>query len=82
MRFFGSALMALGVLVGIAVGAFILTSGSAFGFTWLVSVAIAKLTFLGAIGLLGAGAVLHRIDRRRQDHARFQRSTPDPKLGE
>jgi hypothetical protein len=82
MRFFGSVLMALGILVGIAVAGFVLLGGSTFGFTWLMSVAIAKVTFLGAIGLLGAGAVLHRIDRRRQNHALLERTTADPKLGE
>ena len=82
MRFFGSILMALGILAGIAVGAFVLVGGSAFGFTWLVSVAIAKVTFLGAIGLLAAGAVLHRIDRRRHDHALLEPPPPTRELGD
>jgi hypothetical protein len=67
MRFLGSVLMALGILVGLALGVFILLGGGSFGFTWLVSVAIAKLTFLSSVALLGAGAVFHRIDRRRQN---------------
>jgi hypothetical protein len=67
MRLLGSILMALGILVGIGLAGFMVLGGGAFGLTWLLSVAIAKLTFLGSIGLLGAGAVLHRIDRRLKD---------------
>ena len=69
MRLFGSILMALGILIGVALGGFVLLGGSALGLTWIVSVAVAKITFLGSIGLLGAGAVLHRLDRRRKDQA-------------
>jgi len=66
MRLFGAVFMALGLLVGMALSAFLLTGGAAFGLTWVLSLVVAKLTFLGAIGLIGAGAVLRRIDRRRE----------------
>jgi hypothetical protein len=67
MRFFGTLLMALGILVGIAAAALTLLGAGGLGVPWLLSVAITKLTFMGALGLLGGGAVLHRIDRRRQE---------------
>jgi hypothetical protein len=67
MRLFGSILTALGILLGVAVGVFCLVGGGAFGLTWLASVAMAKLGFITALGFLGAGAVVHRIDRRRED---------------
>jgi hypothetical protein len=66
MRFFGAVFMALGLLVGIALSAFLLTGGTAFGLTWILSLVVTKLTFLGAMGLIGVGAVLRRIDRRRE----------------
>lgn len=77
MRFLGSILMALGILLGIAVAAFVLVGSSALGLSWLVSVAIAKVTFFGAIGLLGTGAVFHRIDRRRQHGALLNKPDDD-----
>ena len=66
MSLFGAVFMALGLLVGMALSAFLLTGRTAFGLTWILSLVVAKLTFLGAIGLIGAGAVLRRIDRRRE----------------
>jgi hypothetical protein len=65
MRLFGAVFMAVGLLVGMALSAFLWTGGAAFGLTWILSLVVAKLTFLGAIGLIGVGAVLRRIDRRR-----------------
>src|SRR5262245_7576342 len=67
MRLVGAAFMALGLLLGMALSAFLLLGGAAFGLTWILSVAVAKLAFLAAIGLIGAGAVLRRIDGRRTD---------------
>ena len=66
MRLLGSILMALGILVGIGLAGFLVLGGGAFGLTWLLSVAVAKVTLVGSLGLLGAGAVLHRIDHRRK----------------
>lgn len=65
MRMLGSILMGLGILVGLLLGAFVFAGSGAFGLSWLAGILVGKLTFLGAIGLLGTGAVLHRLDRRR-----------------
>jgi hypothetical protein len=64
MRIVGSTLMILGLLVGLADGFLILTGGAAFGVSWIVSVALAKLIFISSLGLLGAGAVVHRLANR------------------
>ena len=56
--------MTLGLLVGLADGVLIVTGGGAFGLSWIVSVALAKLIFISSLGLIGAGAVVHRLAKR------------------
>ena len=64
---FGSLLLAAGALVGAAAGI-----GLIFGFEpaslppALLNIAAYKLTFLGAFGLLAAGAVIIRYSRREE----------------
>ena len=36
------------------------------GFAWLLGVGLAKLAFVGAAGLMGAGAVVLRLDARER----------------
>ena len=58
--------MALGVAVGaIDAGAIFFHLGLA-GVPWLVNVALAKLGFIAALGLLGGGAVAGRLSRRHE----------------
>ena len=66
MRRIASVLMALGVAVGVVdAGAIFFHLGLA-GVPWLVNVALAKLGFIAALGLLGGGAVAGRLSRRRE----------------
>jgi hypothetical protein len=70
---FGSLLLALGAIVGAAAGI-----GLIFGFKpaslppALLNIAAYKLTFVGAFGLLAAGAVMIRYGRREE-----MRDTPE-----
>jgi hypothetical protein len=65
MRRIASVLMALGLAVGVIdAGAIFFHLGLA-GVPWLVNVALAKLGFIAALGLLGGGAVAGRLSRRR-----------------
>lgn len=57
--------MALGLAVGVIdAGAIFFHLGLA-GVPWLVNVALAKLGFIAAVGLLGGGAVAGRIANRQ-----------------
>lgn len=72
--------MTLGLLVGLSLTAFFVVGGSALGFTWLASIAIGKLAFLSSIGLMGSGAALHRLERKRRDRDLLQTSTQSSSL--
>ena len=66
MRRVATVLMALGVGVGVIdAGAIFFHLGLA-GVPWLVNVALAKLGFIAALGLLGGGAVAGRLARREE----------------
>lgn len=61
--------MIAGLVVGVGVGVAIVGGPHFISLPWIVSVGLAKLTLLAAGGLMGAGAVCHRIaalDERRQ----------------
>ncbi len=65
MRQLGKFLAGLGLSVGIILGVAMMLPGHLFvGINWLIAVGLAKLTFLGSLGLIGAGAVLQRIANR------------------
>ncbi len=70
-RHLSSALLTLGVLVGVAAA-----EGLLVGFeparlpAALLNIAAYKLTFLAAFGLLAAGAVVARYSRRADERAR------------
>jgi hypothetical protein len=57
--------MALGVAVGVIDGGAIFLHIGLAGVPWLVNVALAKLGFIAALGLLGGGAIAGRLSRRR-----------------
>jgi hypothetical protein len=62
----GAILMALGALLGVAV---FLAVGAHWGYPgagWLLNVALAKLSLVGAGGLMGGGAALQRVARREE----------------
>lgn len=66
MRRIANVLMALGVAVGAADASAIFFHIGLAGVPWLVNVALAKLGFIAALGLLGGGAVAGRLSRRRE----------------
>ena len=64
MRRIANVLLALGLVVGaVDAGAILFHIGLA-GVPWVVNVALAKLGFVAALGLLGGGAVTGRLARR------------------
>ena len=67
MRRIANALLALGVVVGAADAVAIFFHLGIAGVPWLVNVALAKLGFVAALGLLGGGAVTGRIARRDEE---------------
>ena len=66
MRRISRILMISGVLLGGSVGIAMLAHLGMPGASWLVKVALAKLTLVAAGGLLAGGAVTGRIARRQE----------------
>ena len=73
MRRLGDVLMWTGAAVGAAVGAGMMFGIGLPGVPWLVAVGLVKLTLLGSVGLMGAGAVIHRLARRSEERGRLAR---------
>jgi hypothetical protein len=67
MRRVASTLFALGIAVGAVDAAAIFLHLGIAGAPWLVNVALAKLGFVAALGLLGGGAVAGRLARRADE---------------
>jgi hypothetical protein len=68
MRTLGSALMVGGLVLGLGVGAAIIGGSHFISLPWIVSIGLAKLTLLASGGLLGVGAVCHRLAARDERH--------------
>ena len=66
MRPLGTVLMIGGLILGIGVGVAIVGGAHFISLPWIVSVGLAKLTLLAAGGLMGAGAVCHRLATREE----------------
>ena len=66
MRRFGQLLMALGAAVGAGVALAVFAHLGVAGAPWLVNVAIAKLGFISAGGLMTGGAISVRLAARRE----------------
>ena len=69
MRPLDSVLMIGGLVLGVGVGVAIIGGFHFASLPWMVSVGLAKLTLLASAGLMGAGAVCHRLasrDEQRQ----------------
>ena len=73
MRRFSQLLMIAGACLGGLVGLAMFAHVGAPGASWLVNVALAKLTLVAGGGLLVGGAVTGRIARRQE-----QRRLPSP----
>lgn len=79
MRGLAAVLMGLGVLLGAGVSAAMLLHLGIPGLHWLVLVGLAKLTLVGSLGLIGAGAVVRRLAiRAEQRDARLLGAPRDP----
>lgn len=72
MRRFGAVLLAMGVLLGLAVGVGMLAGVKINGVHWLVAVGMIKLTLLAAVGLISAGAMLQRLGKRAEERERLR----------
>jgi hypothetical protein len=81
MRRFGDVLMWLGAGVGAAVGVALMIGVVIPGVPWLVAVGLVKLTLLGALGLIGAGAVVRRLARRSDERVRLTGGSGHPGTG-
>lgn len=66
MRPLGTVLMIGGLILGIGVGAAIIVGPHFVALPWIVSVGLAKLTLLAAGGLMGVGAMCHRLAAREE----------------
>lgn len=71
MRPLGALLLALGVLLGCAVGVGLLLGVQVPGVSWLVAVGLTKLTLIASGGLMAAGAVLTRLSKRSEGRDRL-----------
>jgi hypothetical protein len=63
--------MILGALLGGAVGLGMLVGLSIPGVSWIVAVALAKLSLVASGGLMAGGAVLQRLAARREEPPRL-----------
>ncbi len=65
MRRLGEVLLILGAALGVLV-ALAMVAHLGPGNSWLINVALAKLTLITAGGLMGGGAVAIRLDNRER----------------
>jgi hypothetical protein len=66
VRPLGTVLMIGGLVLGIGVGVAIIAGPQLFSLPWMISVGLAKLTLLASGGLMGAGAICHRLAAREE----------------
>jgi hypothetical protein len=78
MKRLGSLLMVLGAIIGAILGIGIIAGVKVNDTPIMVVVGLAKLTFVSAIGLMGAGAALRRIGVREEQRKLAAPKTPVP----
>ena len=66
-RWIGTALLALGLMVGTTVGMAMLTGVYPTGLSWILAVGFTKLALAGSLGLMAGGAMCLRLDRRARE---------------
>jgi hypothetical protein len=57
--------MALGLVIGLVLGIGVIAGIKVSGVPLLVAIGLGKLTFVGAVGLMAAGAALRRLALRK-----------------
>lgn len=69
--------MSIGLLIGGILGIGVIAGVKVAGVPLLVAIGLGKLTFVGAIGLMGAGAVLRRVALRQEQRQLEALARPD-----
>jgi hypothetical protein len=64
MKRIGTALLILGVLVGITAGVWVMVGLDKVHLPWLVSVGLVKLIIAASFGVMAAGAALVRLAKK------------------
>ncbi|HEU4994947.1 MAG TPA: hypothetical protein VFT29_09005 [Gemmatimonadaceae bacterium] len=77
MKRLGSFLMASGLIGGVVLGIGVIAGVKVQGVPLLVAIGLGKLTFLAALGLMGAGAGLRRIALRQEQRETASLAPPD-----
>ena len=72
--------MVLGLVVGIGLGIAVIADIKVAGVPLLVAIGLGKLTFLAALGLMGAGAALRRLGLREERREMASIARPDGHL--
>jgi hypothetical protein len=66
VRPLGTVLMIGGLVLGVGIGVAIIAGPQFLSLPWMISVGLAKLTLLASGGLMGAGAICHRLAAREE----------------
>jgi hypothetical protein len=72
--------MAVGLLIGVFLGIAVATDVRVNGLPFLVAVGLAKLTFVSALGFLGAGAAVRRLGIRKERRKLASLAQPSEEL--
>ena len=72
--------MALGLLIGGIFGIAVIAGVKVAGVPLLVAIGLGKLTFLGALGLMGAGATIRRLALREEQRQLASGARPNGEL--
>ena len=66
MKGIGTGLLLFGALVGMAAGVWVTIGLDVVRLPWLVSIGLLKLIVVASLGIMGCGAAVIRIARRRE----------------
>jgi len=80
MKRLGSALMMVGLLIGVVLGIAVTTDVRVNGLPFLVAVGLAKITFVTALGFMGTGAAIRRLGVRNEQRTLASLARPNEEL--
>ena len=72
--------MAIGLLIGLVLGVAVAADVRVNGLPFLVAIGLAKLTFVSALGFLGAGAAVRRLGVRNEQRKLASLARPNEEL--